>query len=291
MKKSMDKEIIAKLVSFGEADERIRAVILEGSHAVGKFTDPLSDYDVNIFTGDAGPYLKNSRWLAQFGDVLIYLKEELIFFGQAFPSRLVVFKNGERIDFSFWPMEALSALAGGSKQYESYRNGFRVLVDKDGLACNLPRPDGMGFTVIPPEKDLFLQTIYDFWFEAYCVARALARGDLWYAKSIEASCIKDYLYHMILWEHQTRHSWATDPLLHLGGKRFEKWAEPGLLNDLSACFSAYSIEETWKSLFAMLELFNQFAKDLSSEFGFEFPAQPCNDVMVYLEILKSGKEI
>ncbi len=289
MKKSMDKEVIAKLVSFGEADERIRTIILEGSHAVGKFTDTLSDYDVNIFTGDAGPYLNNSRWLTQFGDVLIYQKEELIFFGQTFPSRLVVFKNGGRIDFSFWPIAALAAMASGNKQYESYRNGFRVLVDKDGLADNLPNADGQGFMVIPPEKDLFLQTIYDFWFEAYCVARALARGDLWYAKSIEAGCIKDHLYQMILWERQSRCGWAPDPKLHLGGKRFEKWAEPALLKDISACFSAYSIEETWKSLFAMLELFNQFAKDLSSEFGFEFPAQPYNDVMVYLETLKSIK--
>ena len=162
-------------------------------------------------------------------------------------------------------------LSDGSKCYESYRNGFRVLVDKDGLTANLPEPDGLGFQVTPPEKDKFLQTIYDFWFEAYCVARGLARGDLWYAKRIEASYIKDHLYQMALWEHQSRHGWAPDPLLHLGGKRFERWAEPELLKEISDCFSAYSIDATWKSLFAMIELFNRLARKMAADLVIEFP--------------------
>ncbi|MDP2966540.1 MAG: aminoglycoside 6-adenylyltransferase [Pelolinea sp.] len=286
----MNKEIIAKLVSFGEADESIRAVILEGSQSIGKFIDDLSDYDVNIFTRDAEPYLKSACWLDQFGEVLVYQKEELVFYGQAFPSRLVVFKNGERIDFSFWPVAALVEIADGSKAYESYRNGYRVLVDKDGLAARLPKPDGLGFLVLLPDRDLFLQTVYNFLFEAYCVARSLTRGDLWYAKRIEASYIKDHLYQMVLWERQRRQSWSHDPVLHLGGKRFEKWVSLDLVKAISACFSPYDKEETWKSLLAMLDLFNALARNLSKEMGFDYPEQVSHDVLGYLETLKSRKE-
>ena len=57
----MNKEIISNLISFGESDEAIRAVILEGSHSVGKFTDDLSYYDANIFTRDAEANLKSAR--------------------------------------------------------------------------------------------------------------------------------------------------------------------------------------------------------------------------------------
>lgn len=91
----MDEAVIQKFRDFAMADEAIRAVILEGSLAAGKFVDDLSDYDVNIFTRDARPYLNDDQWLNQFGEVLIYQKEELNFYGQPFPSRLVVFKNGE----------------------------------------------------------------------------------------------------------------------------------------------------------------------------------------------------
>ena len=283
----MDSEIIAKLITFGEANEGIRALILEGSHAAERFIDDLSDFDVNIFTNGAEPFLQNSGWLSQFGEVLIYQKEEMNFYGQAFPSRLVVFRDGSRIDFTFWPVSALTELADGSKNYESYRNGFRVLVDKDGLTANLPEPDGLGFQVRPPDRDLFLQTVYDFWFEAYCVARALARGDLWYAKQIEASYIKDHLYQMALWEHQSRNGWAPDPLLHLGGKRFERWAEPELLKEISKCFSVYSIDATWKSLFAMLELFDRLAREVAAGLGVKFPEVKYRIMMGYLESLKT----
>ena len=33
----------------------------------------------------------------------------------------------------------LVELSGGNKRYESYRNGFRALVDKDGLYSELPQ--------------------------------------------------------------------------------------------------------------------------------------------------------
>jgi aminoglycoside 6-adenylyltransferase len=281
-------EIISRLESFGNADKSIRAVILEGSQSTGKFTDDLSDYDVNIFTNDAKVYMVNDQWLRQFGEVLIYQKEHFEIYGEIVPTRLAVFKDGSRIDFSFWPIEALMEMTGGGKFYESYRNGYTILVDKDGIAKNLPKPDGQGFQVGKPERDEFLQTLYDFWFEAYCVARALARGYLWHAKRIEASYIKDHLYRMILWEHQSRHGWAHDPLLHLDGKRLEQWAEPELLKDIAICFSAYSIEETWKSLDAIVELFNRMAKGMAVELGFEYPEKTNQEIMKFIEKLKNS---
>ena len=265
----MDNKIISRLITFGEANESIRAIILEGSHAAGRFIDDLSDFDVNIFTDDAEPFLQNAGWFSQFGEVLIYQKEELIFYGQAFPSRLVVFRDGSRIDFTFWPVSVLMEMANGSKRYESYRNGFRVLVDKDGLTANLPEPDGLGFQVAPPESDQFLQTIYDFWFEAYCVARSLARGDLWYAKRSKPATSRTICTR---WRCGSINPGMAGRLTHCF-----TWAA----NALSAgrnrnyckrspdCFSAYSIDATWKSLFAMVELFNRFARGLA-ELGLNF---------------------
>jgi aminoglycoside 6-adenylyltransferase len=278
----MDNAIISKLVGFAEADDAIRAVILEGSLAAGRFIDDLSDYDVNIFTRNARPYLNDDLWMGQFGNVLIYQKEEFDFYDQIITTRLVIFADGLRIDFSFWPLGYLTEMADGSKPYEPYRNGFQVLVDKDGLAASLPAPDKLGFHVHLPEKDLFLQTVYDFWFEAYSIAKALVRGDLWYAKRMDASYVKDHLYQMVLWEHQRRLSWSHDPVLHLGGKRFEKWASPQLLEAISTCFSAYNEDETWASLFAMLGLFNRIAQKLAGELKFKYPLRAEKEIVTAL---------
>ncbi len=283
----MNTSLIAKIVALAQEDEDIRAVILEGSFTANFQVDELSDYDVNIFARNYDKYLSDDRWLGKIGEVLLYQKEQFQFYGTIIPNWLVVFRDRERVDFSFWHLQLLSDMVQGDKEYESYKNGYQILVDKDRLAEKLRPPDGSGFYVSPPTRDRFLQTIYDFWFEAYCVARYLSRRDLWFAKRIEDSYIKDHLYCMALWHHQAEKGWKPDPLLHLEGKRFEKWASPELIEAIGRCFSSYDVESTWKSLFAMVGLFGQIARKTAIQLGIEFPERVERDVLDYLEYLKT----
>jgi aminoglycoside 6-adenylyltransferase len=217
----MNTSLLDKVVALANADADIRAVILEGSLAVHAHTDELSDYDVDLFARRYEKYLLDDRWMSQIGEVLLYQKEQFQFYDAVVPTRLILFRDRERIDFSFWSLPLLSEIVAGDKDYESYRNGYQILVDKDHLAAQLKAPDGTGFSITPPSRDQFLQTIYDFWFEAYCVARYLSRGDLWVAKRTENSYIKDHLFRMVLWLHQATNAWKPNPQLHWEGKRLE----------------------------------------------------------------------
>jgi aminoglycoside 6-adenylyltransferase len=282
----MNRSLLDKVVALAYADEDIRAVILEGSLAVQFQVDELSDYDVNIYTRNAEKYLVDDRWLSQIGRVILYQKEKFQFYEDIVPTRLVLFRNRERIDFSFWRLTILADIVRGEKTYESYKNGYQVLVDKDHLATQLPPPDGTGFSLSPPTRERFRQTIYDFWFEAYCVARYLARRDLWYAKLIENRYIKDHLFRMALWNHQTENEWAPDPILHTEGKRFEKWAPAELIESVTRCFSLYDVDGTWQSLFAMVGLFNQLARQTSLRLQIEYPDRVEEEIVDYLQYLK-----
>jgi len=283
----MNKPLIDKIIALAHADEDIRAVILEGSLAVHLQVDELSDYDINIYARDYEKYLVDDRWMSQIGQVLLYQKEQIQFYETVVPSRLVLFRDKERVDLTFWHLTLLSEIVRGDKEYESYKNGYRILVDKDHLAEQLRPPNGSGFSIAPPSRDRFLQTIYDFWFEAYCVARYLSRRDLWYAKRIENSYIKDHLLRMALWHHQAASAWEPDPLLHTEGKRFEKWDSPELIAAISRCFSLYDVDATWNSLFAMVEIFNQLARQTSIQLQIAYPDQVEQDISDYLEYLKS----
>lgn len=210
----MNTALLDKALALAQADDDIRAVILEGSLATHFQADELSDYDLNIYTRNAEKYLSDDQWLSQIGEVLLYKKEQFQFYQDIVPMRLVLFRNRARIDFSFWPLRLLAEIARGDKTYESYQNGYQVVVDKDHCAAQLPSPDGTGFLLAPPSRERFRQTLYDFWFEAYCVARHLVRRDLWYAKLIENRSIKDHLFRMALWSHQAAHAWKPDPILH-----------------------------------------------------------------------------
>jgi len=283
----MDQALVDRIVGLAQEDDDIRAVILEGSIVAGGQVDELSDYDINVFTRDCARYLTDDRWMGQIGEVLVYQKEQLVFYDTVMPSRLVVFRDCPRVDFSFWPAAALHEMVQGHKQYESYRNGYVVLVDKDGLAAQLPPPDGEGFRILPPSRDTFLQELYDFWFEAYCVGKYLSRGDLWYAKMVENGYIKQHMYRMVLWHHQAARGWPRDPLLHTEGKRFERWASPELLAEIGRCFSAYDVEGTWASLFAMVKLFGRLARQTARQLEISYPEHKEQQVIDYLCYLES----
>jgi aminoglycoside 6-adenylyltransferase len=200
---------------------------------------------------------------------------------------LVLFRDRKRIDFSFWQPAMLAAIVRGDKIYESYRNGYQVLVDKDHLAEQLPPPSGVGFSISPPGRETFRQTIYDFWFEAYCVARYLARRDLWFAKLIENRYIKDHLFRMALWNHQAAQGWQPNPMIHTEGKRFEKWAPAELVEALARGFSLYAVEDTWRSLYAMVEVFNRLARQTAGWLQIDYPDRAERDILDYLKYLRS----
>ncbi len=175
----------------------------------------------------------------------------------------------------------------GDKEYESYPVGFRVLVDKDGLAAQLKPPTGIGFGIQPPGRDEFLGTIYDFWFEAYCVAKYLSRRDVWYAKLIENRYIKDHLFRMALWDHQADAGWQPDPMLHSQGKRFERWASPQFVEEISRGFSIYDAQATWESLYATVSLFNRLARKVSAQLQISYPQAVEGNLLAFLDYLKA----
>ena len=96
---------------------------------------------------------------------------------------------------------------------------------------------------------------------------------------------------MILWNHQAENAWTPDPLIHLEGKRFEKWASPEIVAAVSACFSIYRVEDTWNSLFAMIELFTRLARETSSHLHIAYPLQSEQDIIRYLQCLRDGSVI
>ena len=289
MNVKMNTLLLDKVVAWAHADEDIRAVILEGSFASCSQVDELSDYDINIYTHTAEKYLSDDQWLNQIGEVLLYQKEQFRFYRDVIPTRLVLFRDRERIDFSFWRPEILAEIVRGEKTYAIYRNGYQVLLDKDHIAAQLPPPDSTGFVISPPSRERFLQTLSDFWFETYCVARYLSRKNLWYAKLIENRYLKDFFYQMALWDHQSAHAWVPDPRLHSGGKHFEQWASPELIEAVSRCFSPYDVDKTWESLFTMVETFNRLARQTSLRLQIEYPDRVEADILEYLQYLQKTK--
>lgn len=283
----MDQKILDNIIEFANADEDVRVVILEGSVATKSSIDELSDYDINIFSDHYEKYLDSDEWMWRLGEVLIYQKEQFPFDDHVIPTRLVLFRNGTKVDFSFWRLPLLARILTGESTYETYKNGYIVLVDKEQVGKRLPEPRGDGFMITKPDREEFLLAIYNFWFEGYCVAKYLSRGDLWYAKMVENRYIKDHLLQMMIWHHHCQHDWTHNPLIHTGGKRLEQWADRKLTESISRCFSGYDLEATWRSLLSMMMWFNSLAKETSLTLDIEYPSHVERNMLKFLRNLKA----
>jgi len=276
-------------LQMAEKDDNIRAIILEGSMASNSHVDHLSDNDINVFWVNHSRYLENNIWIGRLGDVLVYQKADFDFENQRIHTRLVVYRDGNRIDFSFWPVILLNRFVSGQSVYESYKNGYKVLLDKDKTAHGLPAPTGNGFCVKKPTRADFLKTIHDFWFEAYCVAKFLYRGELWYAKHVENGYMKDFFLQMMIWQHQTKQNWSHNNIIHLEGKRLEKWIDSDLGSRMVDCFSCYNLADTWQSLFKSIELFSELAEQTAASLGFEYPDEILARRLEFIQNLKNAE--
>src|SRR6266850_4429599 len=202
----MGDDILSRIVSWAEREAPVRGLILEGSRAEKGEADELSDYDVNMFITDPAPYTQDDRWISAIADVWVYIPEKVPHHGQVFATRLVIYQAGVKVDFILYSTGVLREFAHSDPLPEHYDIGYRVLLDKDGVAAAMPSSSRQAFRRGKPTETTFLACVHEFWFEAYHVAKYLRRRDLWPVKGRDWTT-KCLLLRMIEWHERGKHGW------------------------------------------------------------------------------------
>lgn len=260
-------DIIQNIVRWAKSEDAIKVLILQGSRAGKMPADEFADYDISIFCKTPLPYTETEEWLALIGPIWVCVKEKVSCDGQVFPTRLVIFEGGIKVDFSFFSLACLDRLVRGPLP-EEYNRGCQVLLDKENLTQTIPKPDYKEPEAQKPSKREFLETIEEFWFEAYHVAIYLKREDLWSVK-FRSNAMHGFLLRMIEWESQARNGWhQTVPPI---GKRMSSWVQPSVWQELQGVFAHFDVVDSWDALFHILILFRRLSVDLSHQLGFDYP--------------------
>ena len=171
---------VDRFIQVCQADDRVVAACLIGSHAKGK-ADPYSDLDLMVITTDSayeGFYHQRESFLRSLGD-LVFLEDfgipDIAFY---------IFAEGIEGELYFGSEGRLAQL---------YDAPFRILLDKKNILA--------GVTYAPPEKPLDAQKQTEklrhylgvFWHEMSHFTTAMGRGQLWWAQgqleSLRAICI------------------------------------------------------------------------------------------------------
>ncbi len=261
------------LLAWAREVDALRVVLLVGSRATAPDrVDALSDYDVLLFLRDPAGLEEDDAWLRGFGPILVMLRTGYDFQGRHIPTRLVQYADGRRIDFSLCPLDLLQRIADEGHLPPALAAGYRVLVDRDGLAARLPPPAGRAFVPPRPSPARYAEVVNEFWWETLYVAKNLARGELLPARfSAERVLRFECLLPMLEWYVEGANGW-THPL-HFAGRGLRALLAPADAELLDRSCAGAALDESWGALFAMAELFDRAARAVAADLGCVYPEE------------------
>jgi len=273
-----ETEMYNLILGTATADERIRAVILNGSRANPRARkDPFQDFDIVYLVTDVKPFREDMNWIDRFGErMILQLPDDVDGLQQAEHdpiTYLIQFMDGNRIDLTLIPVERLNMMEEDSLTI--------ALLDKDGILPAYPPPDDSSTLPQPPTEFQFDNCCNEFWWVSAYVAKGLWRGELIFARSLLEEVMRKELMKMMTWYHGVRTGFHNNPGKY--GKYLQADIEPELWEMLLATFRDDTIEHTWQSLFVMGELFRMVGLRVGDHFGYTYPADDDRRVSAHLQ--------
>ncbi|HYH82053.1 MAG TPA: aminoglycoside 6-adenylyltransferase [Longimicrobium sp.] len=274
--------VLARVLAWAETQESVRAVVLTSTRAVeGGRVDELSDWDVILYVTDPATLVAPSEWLAAaYGPVLVQWSDEMEWRGFRHHMRLVMYRDGTRIDFTLAPADELAALATADRLPDALDVGYRVLLDRDGRTAALPPPTFTAHVPAPPTADEFRAVVEEFWFESGYVARNLRRGELFPARYSLDSVMRPTLLRMLEWRAETDHGWSLPVGAH--GRRLRGALDERTWREVEATFAGAGRDDGWNALFAMLALFRRLAGEVAERLDLTYPRELDDTMTDYL---------
>lgn len=274
------------LIAWAEERPAVRAVLLTSSRAVpGAPVDRLSDYDVILFVDDVHPFFADRAWIEDFGPLLVAYWDPL----QPAPGsallqvgNVVQYRDGLEIDFTVCPVDLLHEWLAAEGLPDELDAGYRVLLDKDGLAARLPAPTYSAYRTTPPDEATYQATINDFYSDPPYVAKSLWRGELLPAKwCLEQDMVHTFLLRMLEWRAALEIGWGA----RAGwlGKGLRKRLPAALWRDLEETYAGAGIEENWEALLRTMALFGRAAREVGAALGYAYPEALEREVTAYVE--------
>ena len=272
------QEMLNLILNVAKNDDNIRAVIMQGSrvnpHAK---KDPFQDFDIVYFVRDVGPYRRNHAFISQYGELMILQTPEDMVDpppdNDGHYTYLMQFLDGNRIDLSFDSLEDINTCVADSLTV--------VLLDKDHLIPELPRPSDRDYLPKLPTSKLFEDCCNEFWWVSVYVAKGLWRDELTYAKHMQDVYVREQLMKMLVWYFGVQTDFQKSP--GKMGKYLKECLDPEIWKLLQNTYADWQPEHIWDSLFVMGNLFRRTAKSVAEHFGFNYPEQDDKNVTNYLQ--------
>lgn len=273
------EELQQRIVNWAAKEKAIRALILCGSHArTVRPADEWADLDFEIFVTEARPFRSDVGWIEDFGPVWTHLELK----DGAADVFLILYEGPRKVDFHVFPTAALEKAVADQTLHSAYVRGYEIVLDKDGLAVQLPPPLAEPPTHARPAPADFSFQVRAFWYGAVYVAWQIRRRNLWVVKFRDWT-MKEHLLRMIEWHTQAANNWRVDTWND--GHFLTDWASPEVVDSLHNVFGRFDAGDSWKALLATMELFGRLARQTATRLDVPYPDSLERKVAAYVRSL------
>lgn len=257
---------LAAAIAADWAGERedVKALLVVGSQARRDTpADRWSDLDLIILLDDPQPYLEDASWVEEAGVPLLSFLEAT---SDGHWERRVLYETGEDVDYVLFPVAALERLERSEDATALVRRGYRVLLDRVGLAERLERIAAAPAPERRPTDHELRELASDFWYHALWTAKRLRRGEVFIAKECLDGSLKDRLVTLLGW-----HARAIEPTADTwrGGRFLERWADPGALVALERAYARYDLRDVARALWETIDLWQGIEEETARRLDLE----------------------
>jgi len=272
-----EQEMLDLIMNTAREDDRIRAVIMNGSRANPNAPrDVFQDYDIVYLVSDPAPFHKNLEWIKRFGELMILQMPEVMH--DQPPQKddsfvyLMQFMDGNRIDLSIVALARLSETLNDSLSV--------LLLDKDGIIPPFGPADDRDYLPTPPTSKEFEHCCNEFWWVSTYVAKGLWRYEILYALKMYEMVLRVELMKTLTWLIGMETNYERNPGKF--GKYMNQYLDPAKWDLLLKTYPQASSDDIWVALFTMCELFRTSAIQVAGRFRYEYPHEDDRRVTAHL---------
>lgn len=282
-----EQEMMDLLLGIAKADERIRAVYMNGSRTnpnVAK--DDYRDYDVVFTVTETESFINDKDWLLNFGEPLIIQEPDSNDLGWGidhdFTRRyvwLMLFKDGTRID--------LGVEINDETDKNFLEDTLTVpLLDKDGILPEIPPTNDSGYWIKPPIKEKYFGCCNEFWWCLNNVAKGIARDQLSYAMRMYMEIVHIELDKMTEWYIGINNDFSVTS--GMWGKYFKKYLPSELYEIYAKTYSDNDYNHFWEAIFTACDMFHTLATEIAVKFGFTYRQDEEDGMREYLRMVRKN---
>lgn len=285
-----EKEMFELILNTAKKDDRIRAVYMNGSRTNPKAPkDIFQDYDIVYLVTEIESFIRDKNWIDVFGDRLIMqLPDECAkIIGHEYNFErcygyLMQFTDGNRIDLHIQTLE--SVLEEFKKDKLTV-----ILLDKDKVLPEIQEPTDEGYWVKEPTQELFYRCCNEFYWIILYVGKGLWRGEIPYAMDSLNFWVRPQLMDMLSWYAGilTRFSCS----MGKSSKYLKQYLPEDIWKRYLQTYPSADINDIWKSVFIMSELFEEIAISVGKELCFTYEWEEAHKSFSYIKhISKLSKD-